>query len=425
MKQVRLIAFAALAGAVAACGVDPAEGDTRPTVQPSGLAVDAPGLEQRLSPDELKRGRMDRSWREFARINSVTEPDTTANREQWEQISAASLNGSPMTLPLRGDVSGPSVLRTQILLDRVVFSPGVMDGRWGKNTEKAVYWFQRAHDLPATGQVDQQTYERLQSVAGSGDPIRSHIVSAADVSGPFVQVPEDVYDKAKLDCMCYETQQEQLAELFHTTPELLRKLNPGVNLATVRPGTELMVPNVRSQEGLARLNNLAPTKGVLKESEAEQELPRMSSRGEVAKIVVSDGGHYVHGLDANGKILYHFPSTLGSDFAPSPSGDFKVDRIAFNPTWHYQPKLLTGEDDSKADAMVPPGPNNAVGIVWMDLSKPHYGIHGTSAPETIGYATSHGCVRLTNWDALFLARRTGPGVPVQFVNGNRRNTAAR
>jgi lipoprotein-anchoring transpeptidase ErfK/SrfK len=134
----------------------------------------------------------------------------------------------------------------------------------------------------------------------------------------------------------------------------------------------------------------------------------------VARIVVSDGGHFVHALDRSGRILYHFPSTLGSKYAPSPSGSYSVRGVAWNPTWHYQPDLLTGVPDHQDDAVLPKGPNNAVGVVWMDLSVEHYGIHGTSAPETIGYATSHGCVRLTNWDAAFLAARVSGGTPVEF-----------
>jgi lipoprotein-anchoring transpeptidase ErfK/SrfK len=138
-------------------------------------------------------------------------------------------------------------------------------------------------------------------------------------------------------------------------------------------------------------------------------------RGKVAEIVVSDGGHFVHGVDASGRVIYHFPSTLGSEYAPSPDGEYRVTSIAHDPTWHYQPDLLTGEPDDRDDAVIAAGPNNPVGVVWMALSKPHYGIHGTSAPETIGYVTSHGCVRLTNWDARFLADHADAGVPVRFT----------
>jgi lipoprotein-anchoring transpeptidase ErfK/SrfK len=146
---------------------------------------------------------------------------------------------------------------------------------------------------------------------------------------------------------------------------------------------------------------------------------RYTEGGDVRRIVISVGGHYLHALDAAGNVLYHFPSTLGADYSPSPIGEYVVESITFMPDWHYQPALLPHVDPGDDDAIIPAGPNNDVGIVWMALSKPHYGIHGTRAPETIGYATSAGCVRLTNWDAAFLARRVPEGVPVEFSHTDR------
>ncbi|HLM68199.1 MAG TPA: L,D-transpeptidase, partial [Longimicrobium sp.] len=171
-------------------------------------------------------------------------------------------------------------------------------------------------------------------------------------------------------------------------PELLQKLNPGVNLDGLRQGQTLNVPAVRDENA--------------------------QGRGNVAKLVISGRGTYLHGVDANGRILYHFPSTLGGTYEPSPQGEFTVTRVTKKPWWHYQPKLLAKVPDDRPDARIPPGPNNAVGMVWMSLSAPHYGIHGTKAPETIGYATSAGCIRLTNWDVLFLADRINKNTPVRF-----------
>ncbi|HXG66457.1 MAG TPA: L,D-transpeptidase, partial [Blastocatellia bacterium] len=223
--------------------------------------------------------------------------------------------------------------------------------------------------------------------------------SEQDVAGPFVDIPENIYEKAKMECMCYESLEEKLAEMFHASPELLQQLNPNVKLNELKAGDAINVPNLRpASEG---------------------------ATGEVARIVVSDGGHYVHALDAGGRILYHFPSTLGSKYEPSPTGEYKITAIAENPTWHYQPELL-GESANKEDALIPAGPNNAVGKVWMALSKPHFGIHGTNAPQTIGYVTSSGCVRLTNWDAVFLASRVKVGTPVEFKDiGAPREAAGR
>ena len=343
---------------------------------------------QRLSPEELERGRLDTGWRRFVQLDSLPGDSVAQSTETWEQITAESLNRTPMVLPIAGDVSGPTVARLQIALDRALFSPGVIDGRWGMNTEKAVYWFQRREGLPSNGRVDSTTWRRLVERAGVQQFSQPYTLTAQDVEGPFVTIPEDIYDQAEMECMCYESLEEKLAERYHVTPELLAKLNPGVSLATLSAGQTINVPQVRPE-------NRPPI-------------------GAVAGVVISDGGHYLHAMDSAGRVLAHFPTTLGSEYAPSPQGDFTITNIAQDPTWHYQPDLLTGVDDSEEDAIIPPGPNNAVGVVWMQLSEPHYGIHGTSAPETIGYVTSHGCVRLTNWDARFLSQQIQPGVAVEF-----------
>ena len=315
----------------------------------------------------------------------------------WDDISPRTVNAPARGLPLSVDVAGPTVARVQILLDRVQFRPGIIDGRWGKNTEKAVYWFQNARGIEATGTVDRATLDRLEQEAGIGSGlVVEHTLTQADVEGPFVELPEDVYERAEMDCLCYESLSEKLTEVFHTAPELLEKLNPGVDLDAVSAGDVLQVPNVETfhVDGLPE--------------------GKYTGGGQVARVVISDGGHYLHGLAEDGSILYHFPTTLGSDYAPSPSGEFSVTSITFDPTWHYQPDLLTGVDPSREDAVLPAGPNNAVGVVWMQLSKDHYGIHGTSAPATIGYVTSHGCVRLTNWDAGLLGQNLPAGTPLEF-----------
>jgi lipoprotein-anchoring transpeptidase ErfK/SrfK len=138
------------------------------------------------------------------------------------------------------------------------------------------------------------------------------------------------------------------------------------------------------------------------------------SSAEVARIVISDTGHWLHALDAGGRVLYHFPTTLGSRYNPSPSGEYHVTRIAEEPWFYYQPRLLAGVDDDLPPTRLPPGPNSPVGLVWIALSKEHFGIHGTPEPSTIGYATSSGCVRLANWDAVFLSQHIRAEIPVEF-----------
>ena len=354
----------------------------------------------------LEAGRLDPSWRGPADRDlrarggrlpthgeatgssaAGTLPDTAA-AESYEDITPAATNAPPR-LPVGADDEGPSVLRIQVLLDRALFSPGVIDGRWGKNTEKAVYWFQHDQGLKATGTVDSVTYAKLASRAGIAPPVRVHTVAEDDVAGPFVTIPDDVYEQAELDCLCYSSRLEALAERFHATPELLEKLNPDRDLESLAPGDRLQVPNVR------------------------EELEPEPAKG-VARIVISKEGAYTHALDADGAILYHFPSTLGSQYDPSPDGRLKITAIEYDPHFHYQPELFHEVPDEEPTAMLPSGPNSPVGVVWMQLSEPHYGIHGTSEPRTIGYTSSHGCVRLTNWDARFLARRTAVGTPVEF-----------
>jgi lipoprotein-anchoring transpeptidase ErfK/SrfK len=369
------------------------------------------GGSDRLSPEELEAGRMDMGWRQWvdrdvanaaagapgdtARSGSfrrdVAAQSRRAHIESWDSITTQTANTGAIALPVGGDVAGPSVLRVQVLLDRAAFSPGIVDGRWGANTEKAVYWLQRREGLDASGEVDERTWERLQQLAGQPQQIvRTHRLTEDDVAGPFIDLPREWYDRRNLECQCYESLAEKLAERFHTSESLLERLNPGVNLNGLAAGQTLNVPNVGDR--------VAP----------------QGTAGDVARIVISDGGRYLHALDGNDRILYHFPATLGAAYSPSPTGEYRITAIAHDPEWHYQPALLHGVDDNEPDAVLPAGPNNAVGTVWMQLSRPHYGIHGTAAPETIGYAVSNGCVRLTNWDVEFLAERVPEGTPVEF-----------
>ena len=349
-------------------------------------------------PEEVTAGlvdsaRHDLSWRQVVQLDTATLRDSAGSPEQWEQITAESVNGSPMHVPLYGDVGGPSVLRLQVLLDRALFSPGIIDGRWGGNTEKALYWLQEREGLPATARLDQATFERLVQLAGNPrEIVRQHQLSADDVAGPFVDLPplkgDAIYQVAKKPCTCYESLTEKLSETFHVTPELLAKVNPETSLDSLNAGDRIWVPNVRDAS--------APPAGT------------------IAQLVVSDRGRYLHAVDSAQRVLYHFPTTVGASYDPSPTGNYKVTAIRENPIWHFQPGIIEKVPDHKPDARIPAGPNNAVGVVWMALSVPHYGIHGTNAPETIGYTSSAGCVRLTNWDALFLSKRIQPGLGVSF-----------
>ncbi|MFL5385099.1 MAG: peptidoglycan-binding protein, partial [Longimicrobiaceae bacterium] len=291
----------------------------------------------------------------------LDETKLASNGETAAQLTREAVNAGREVFPVGPGHKGPSVLRVQVLLDRALFSPGMIDGSWGKNTSVAVYWFQAREGLTPTGVVDSATFARLQAAAGRpAEYVVRRTLTAADVRGPFIEMPSSIYAQAELDCSCYESLSEKLTELFHVRVELLRQLNPRVALNSLKAGDAINLPNVRDPD--------APPRGV------------------VETLLVSGPDHYLQALDASGRILYQFPTTVGSSYDPSPEGNFHVLLVTENPWWHYQPAILHHGHEDAPEAHIPPGPNSAVGKVWMTLSAEHYGIHGTKSPETIGYA---------------------------------------
>jgi len=353
---------------------------------------------------QRERERFDAKWRELQSFRALkiaqmplqTAPEgpkvafVTGKKETFQGLDAGAINAAPVNVPITGDMKGPSVLRTQVLLDRAHFSVGVIDGRWGRNSAIAVWWWQRAHGLEPTGDVDQATFISLARAAENVPPVVSYTLTAGDVKGPFVVIPEDVYEQESLDCLCYESLREKLAERFHSAEDFLELLNPGVDFSQLGAGATINVPNIRPA------------------------LP--SDHRDVAKVVVSIAGNSLNGYDAAGSLIFHAPTTVGAGYDPSPDETLKVVRIVDQPHFHYNPKLYHEVSDDAPDAHLKPGPNSPVGVVWIALSKEHYGIHGTKDPDVIGYASSHGCVRLTNWDAGELQHRIGEGVEVAFVD---------
>lgn len=409
MKALTRLAPLTFALLLAACGGDEEAATTTapPASETQSVAQSSPSapMGQDPSPEEIERGRFSDAWRALESVqrarqapherrstaaaeSASTFVDRSGREESFDGISIENIDQAPVLVPISGDVSGPSVLKAQVYLDHADFSPGAIDGRWGKNTAIAVYWFQHANGMEPTGEVDEETFRALESARKAGSVLTRYSVTKSDLEGPFVEIPEDPYEKAELDCLCYESVDEKLAEDFHTTPEFLTRLNPGVDFSALTAGTQLIVPNV----------------------------PKQPSRGAVKEIVISVEGNYFHGLDGSGNIVFHYPTTVGSEYDPSPSEELTVTAKAWDPTFHYQPKLFHEVPDDEPTAMLQPGPNSPVGIVWIQLSKEHYGIHGTAAPSTIGYASSHGCIRLTNWDAREIGQSVDKGTVVHFTD---------
>ena len=333
---------------------------------------------------------------------------------------------------MEGAMSGQDVpdseerpmMQAQVVLDRIGFGPGVIDGKMGMSTENALRGFQEANALDVTGKLDETTksalakWERIPATRVVTIP-----ESWGDTS--YKKLPSEPAELEKLDRLAYETMEERLAERFHTTVAVLRQLNPGGKPAGMQtegdapppatpaskasdlfaPGQQLRVPNIGG-------DRIAP--GSLDNRDWQMTLASLgvgTEQPEVDRVVVSKAGKTLKAY-AGDKLIALFTVSSGSSEFPLPLGEWKILGEAFNPPYAYDPEVL-GKGDGKSHQL-PPGPNSPVGVVWIDLSKEHYGIHGTPDPETIGRAQSSGCVRLTNWDAARLAQMVSQKTQVVF-----------
>lgn len=417
----------------------------------------------------------------------VSRRNTRANTTRREPSRAPHLDVSKINDPATQDIVGPhsqgdAVVRAEILLDRLKFSPGEIGAAYDDNFAKAIAAFQAASGLPAMGSVDAATWAALNNdqatrqvqqeqsqqnqggnqrqpqgqqgqgpqpgsqdsfragspkqgqpapsqgpqgaqqpqaqpqqndqaamrasprqanapqIQSQGQPppaIVSYVILPEDIAGPFTKVPavegrdrseRQMLIEARFKQLNYTSPLQLLAEKFHSSPRLLVELNPRKRFD--KEGEQIQVPNV-----------LTPA-------------PQQAK-----SVVVDASTHSVTALDGGGKILAFYPATVGSGHDPLPVGHWIVKEIDRYPHFKYNPNLFWDAEDKRPRAVVAPGPRNPVGVVWIGLSKTHYGIHGTPQPSLIGQTQSHGCIRLTNWDASELAGMVKAGTPVLLEEG--------
>ncbi len=359
-------------------------------LEPEYARPESPFPERPRIPGTAPRERVDRMPLDEPGDDPIVDPengdnqiaalpeDETENTSQPPQIVEPGVDPS-----LTGRGATEEVARIQILLDRAGLSPGVIDGRMGDNVNKAISAYKEK-----TGQA-LRTYDPdsvMDALADSGgDAFTEYTITAVDAAGPYVaSVPDDYGEKAKLDKLPYTSVAEMLAERFHMDERYLKELNPGANFN--RPGTIIRVANVGA-----------------------------AVSADVARIVADKGRKQVRAYDGAGRLVVAYPATIGSSNTPSPSGTVTVERIAFDPEYTYNPKINFKQGENHSVLTIPPGPNGPVGSIWIALSKPTYGIHGTPEPSKIGKTFSNGCVRLTNWDATELAKMVTEGTTVEFL----------
>jgi lipoprotein-anchoring transpeptidase ErfK/SrfK len=315
--------------------------------------------------------------------NDNTSGDDMASLDPNEQPALEERQPDPV-ISLTGNKSKYEITALQVFLDREGASPGVIDGKMGLNVSKAI----QSYEKISGETIDPNNIDDILTRLGysGGLPIMEYTITSVDAAGPYVaEIPTDYLQKSALPAMGFTRITEALAERFHMDENYLKELNPGVDFTI--PGTVVKVVN-----------------------------PGAAKAGAVAKIIADKFRKEVYAYDATGALIASYPASIGSNDTPSPSGVHTVQRVAFNPNYTYNPKINFKQGENDKVLTIPPGPNGPVGTVWIALSKPTYGIHGTPDPDKIGRTQSHGCIRLTNWDATELAKMVKPGVTVEFMD---------
>jgi lipoprotein-anchoring transpeptidase ErfK/SrfK len=328
----------------------------------------------------------------WAAFSLAGQPAKTAPPPAWPAPPAASrqpegkaIEASRFADALAPDAQRRLLIKVETLLDRAHFSPGVIDGMPGENLHNALAAYAQAHGQPGEGTVTAQIFGAL-TRADIAPVTQDYTITEEDEKGPFIgSVPEDFAKLAKLKHVGYRNVEQELAEKFHMSEGLLRALNPSADFS--KRGTSILV--ARPGDG-----DLA---------------------GAVARVEVDKSANQLRVFDNAGSLMAVFPATVGSTDRPAPSGRWAVKGVSFDPTYIYDPKVLTFGPKGKGVLKIASGPNNPVGLAWIELTIPTYGIHGAPNPELVGKTSSHGCVRLANWDAVALGHAVKPDTPVIFV----------
>ncbi|UZK66782.1 L,D-transpeptidase family protein [Sphingomonas sp. M1-B02] len=299
-----------------------------------------------------------------------------------------------------------TVMHAQVILDSLGFSPGIVDGREGQSLTAALKGFQSARGLTTSGKLDKATLSALHPYRARRPVVRVAL-DAAMLRGPYVNpMPDKPEDQAMLASLGYARPLEKLAEMFHTTPELLVELNPGGG--SIASGAAFLFPNV-VPEAREYASDLKPE---WRQTLADLNVNGTQPAGE--RIVVDKSEKVLKVFDKDDKLVAQFSASMGSQHDPLPLGTWKINVVDTNPKFHFNPDLFWDSKPGDEKTLLPAGPNGPVGVVWLDLSKEHYGIHGTPEPQNIGRTQSHGCIRLTNWDAARLALMVKAGTEALF-----------
>jgi lipoprotein-anchoring transpeptidase ErfK/SrfK len=317
----------------------------------------------------------------------VTASRLDAATLQFDAVNSAEPSGK--SLP--ADRPTAIGVRLEVLLDRAHFSPGEIDGKLGENAKKALRAYTEAEQSPSSDNLTTAIWKKLS--ADSQPVLMTYTITEKDVSGPFLRkLPKKMEDMKGIPRLGYTSPKEELAEKFHMSEQLLGALNPGKHFD--RAGTTIVVADV-GQGGAAD--------------------PAKADPAKAARVEVDKVRQTVKVFDRSNALIGFYPATVGSKEKPSPTGSFKVTEIDHNPTYRYNPDYHFKGVHARKPFEIRPGPNNPVGTVWINLSAKGYGIHGTPSPGKVSKAASHGCVRLTNWDAERVAAQVSKGTPVDFV----------